>query len=76
MQLYKKIPLLIIAVGLSVALSAQGVSAVTDTPADVMRSGGKIYVVMIIVITILLGLFYYLFRLDSKISKLEKGEGD
>ena len=39
---------------------------------DVMRSNGKIYVVVAVVITILLGVFIYLFSLDQKISKLEK----
>ncbi len=40
--------------------------------ADVMRSNGKIYVVVAVVVTILLGLFFYVFSLDRKISKLEK----
>lgn len=40
--------------------------------ADVMRSNGKIYVVVAVVLTILLGIFIYLFRLDKKIQKLEK----
>ena len=40
--------------------------------ADVLRSNGKIYVVVTVVVIILLGLFLYLFRLDRKISKLEK----
>jgi len=39
---------------------------------DVMRSNGKIYVVVAVVVTILLGLFFYVFSLDRKISKLEK----
>lgn len=39
-----------------------------------MRTEGKIYVVMVVAITILLGLLLYLFRLDRKLSKLEKGE--
>lgn len=39
-----------------------------------MRSEGKIYVVMVVVITILAGLLYYVSRLDRKLSKLEKGE--
>lgn len=38
-----------------------------------MRSEGKIYVVMFVVITILAGLLYYISRLDRKLSKLEKG---
>lgn len=40
--------------------------------ADLMRSNGKIYVVVAVVVTILLGLFAYVFNLDRKISKLEK----
>jgi CcmD family protein len=39
---------------------------------DVMKSNGKIYVVMSVVIVIVLGLFIYLFNLDRKISKIEK----
>ena len=38
-----------------------------------MRSEAKIYVVMVVVITILAGLILYLARLDRKLSKLEKG---
>ena len=40
--------------------------------ADFMRSSGKIYVVVAVVVTILIGLFVYLISLDRKISKLEK----
>jgi uncharacterized membrane protein len=40
--------------------------------ADLMRSNGKIYVVVAVVTTILIGLILYVFRLDRKISKLEK----
>ncbi len=43
-----------------------------ETMASVMRSNGKIYVVVAVVLTILFGLFAYLIRLDRKISKLEK----
>lgn len=39
---------------------------------NLMMSNGKIYVVMAVVVTIVLGLFLYLFLLDRKISKLEK----
>lgn len=41
--------------------------------ADLMRSNGKIYVVVAVCLTILLGLFIYVFLLDRKISRLEKG---
>ncbi|OJW01315.1 MAG: hypothetical protein BGO52_05245 [Sphingobacteriales bacterium 44-61] len=37
-----------------------------------MRSNGRIYVVIAVMTTILVGLFLYLIRLDKKVSKLEK----
>jgi hypothetical protein len=40
--------------------------------ADGLRANGKIYVVIIVVVTILLGLLAYVIRLDRKISRLEK----
>ena len=40
--------------------------------ADTMRSNGRIYVVVAVMLTILLGLILYVVRLDRKISKLEK----
>ncbi len=40
--------------------------------ADVMRSNGKIYVVVAVIVTLFLGLIAYLIRLDIKISRLEK----
>jgi hypothetical protein len=40
--------------------------------ADQMRSNGRIYVVVAVMLTILIGLVLYLVRLDRKISKLEK----
>ncbi len=40
--------------------------------ADTMRSNGKIYIVVAVCLTILVGLFLYVFSLDRKISKLEK----
>jgi K+-transporting ATPase A subunit len=39
--------------------------------ADVMRSNGKIYVVVGIILIVLAGLITYLFMLDRKITKLE-----
>jgi hypothetical protein len=38
-----------------------------------MRSHNKIYVVMAVCITILIGLILYLIRIDMKIGKHEKG---
>ena len=40
--------------------------------ADTMRSNGKIYVVVAVILTILAGLVLYIVRLDRKISRLEK----
>lgn len=37
-----------------------------------LRAGGKIYVVMTVAVTILVGLIVYVIRLDRKISRLEK----
>jgi hypothetical protein len=58
----------------SVLLYAQ--TGAKDEPpqmADFMRSSGKIYVVVAVVVTILIGLFIYLISVDRKITKLEKG---
>ncbi len=48
--------------------------AQADKPemADVMRSNGKIYVVVSVCLTILIGLFIYVFIVDRKVSRLEK----
>lgn len=45
-----------------------------DKPAmaDVMRSNGKIYVVVAVILVLFAGLIAYLVRLDRKISRLEK----
>ena len=40
--------------------------------ADSMRSNGKIYVVVAVCVTILIGLFIYVFMIDRKISRFEK----
>jgi CcmD family protein len=47
----------------------------TTNSTDVLKSNGKIYVVMIIVIVIVTGLFIYLINLDRKVTKLEKESG-
>ena len=40
-----------------------------------LRANGKIFVVVIVLLIILAGLFLYLIRLDRKIGRLEKQEG-
>ena len=53
-------------------LTGSGVLAQTNEAAEsVMRSNGKIYVVLAICLTILAGLFLYLFSIDRKIGKIE-----
>ena len=47
-----------------------------EEPTDFMNSNGKIFVVMVLVVIILIGLFIYLINLDRKIKKLEKGDVD
>ena len=49
-------------------------SVAQDKPemADVMRSNGKIYVVVAVCLTILIGLFLYVMMLDRKIRRIEK----
>ncbi len=52
-----------------------GIAAMAqDKPemADTMRSNGKIYVVVAVCLTILAGLFIYVFSIDRKISRIEK----
>lgn len=52
----------------STATFAQENTTATET---VMRSNGKIYVVMAVCITILLGLIIYVISIDRKIGKIE-----
>ena len=42
--------------------------------ADAMRSNGKIYVVVVVLLIILAGLFVYLIGLDRKISRIERND--
>ncbi len=60
-----------IAIILSVVTFAQGAEV---GMADTMRSNGRIYVVVAVMLTILIGLILYIVRLDKKISKWEKTE--
>ena len=39
--------------------------------ADVMRSNGKIYIVVAVCLTILIGLFLYIMSVDRKLKRLE-----
>ncbi len=63
---------------LAMCLVAAFPAAAQNEPemADVMRSNGKIYVVVAVCLTILIGLFLYVLSVDRKISKLEKNHPD
>lgn len=69
MKYLKKTPALFLMLLLSTASFAQDKDV---SVADTMRSNGRIYVVVAVVLTILTGLILYLVRLDRKITKLEK----
>ncbi len=60
--------LLLSILGTAFTAAAQPVTQMADT----MRSNGRIYVVVAVLVTILLGLILYVFRLDRRISRLEK----
>lgn len=57
---------------LFVSSSVKAQQSGSNTTNDFMVSDGKIYVVVAVVVTIVTGLFIYLYRLDRKISRLEK----
>lgn len=61
--------LLLVSITLSFTASAQ---ASDIEMADQFRADGKIYVVIAVVSVVLIGLFAYLFRLERKVSALEK----
>lgn len=54
------------------AANAQVTDAERKYTAFDMRSNGKIYVVVAVMLVILMGLLFYLFRIDRRITKLEK----
>lgn len=67
----KKITLLLLMAFTQLLASAQA-TVTTPASSDFMRSNGKIYLVMTIVVVIMSGLLLYVYSLDRKISKLEK----
>lgn len=68
MKTMMKIFLLLMLMGSNTLLWAQEKVEMADT----MRSNGKIYIVVAICLTILIGLFLYVWSVDRKISKIEK----
>ena len=76
--MFRKIFFSFIAIAFSLFVQAQDTVAAhtDDRPATGFRAEGKIYVVMLVSVTILAGLFIYLIRLDKKITKLENRSAD
>jgi len=68
MKSVKKIMLLLLLSVVTFAAQAQ------VKEESLMRSSGRIYVVIAVILTILAGLILYLVRLEKKIGKLEKSQ--
>ena len=67
----KRITNIVLSLLISVPCFAQEVEM-----ADTLRSEGKIYVVVTILLIILIGLIGYLVLIDRKVTRLEKKLGD
>lgn len=67
-KLFSRISLLFCGVLMNSMLFAQDQVAM----ADEMRNNGKIYVVVAVCLTILAGLFIYVWMLDRKMTRIEK----
>ncbi len=74
MQQFKKTGILLTSLLICIVAMAQNDST-NNSSGDVMRSSGKLYVVLAVVLTIIAGLVFYVVRLDRKISRLEKEKG-
>lgn len=74
MNVLKKIILLLVVMTTSIVMFAQDKKpdSYRGEMADIMRSNGRIYVVVAVVVTILTGLILYVVRLDRKMTKFEK----
>lgn len=66
----KRIAFLVLVIGCVFLPSLS--NAQTVEMADQFRAEGKFFVVLAVIIVILIGIFSYLFMLDTKISKIEK----
>ena len=72
-KICSRVYLSVLAIMFSVFVYAQD-SLQNEKPqmADALRSNGKIYVVVTVLVIILIGLFLYLVNTDKKISRIEK----
>ncbi len=69
-KLIAKLAFCLLFITSSLVLSAQQEVEMADT----MRSNGKIYVVVAVLVVLFIGLFAYLISIDRKVSRLEKEE--
>ena len=75
--MFKKIFLSFIALAVFFFVQAQDSLALQeDRQATGLRAEGKIYVVLVVSVTILIGLFIYLIRLDRKLTNIERQSAD
>lgn len=73
----KKLILSICLLAITFFAVAQDSTAVqAEREATGLRAEGKIFVVMLVSVTILIGLFIYLITLDRKIKKIERQSSD
>jgi hypothetical protein len=71
--MFRKIIFTFISLAFTFLVHAQDSLAVkADRVPTGFRAEGKIYVVMLVSSTILIGLFIYLIRIDRKLTRLEK----
>jgi len=73
MNKLKPVALALVLTLLNTLVMAQQQNTLNNTSTDFMRSEGKLYVVLAVIVTIVAGIFIYLVNLDKKITKLEKG---
>jgi hypothetical protein len=71
MKKFRQFMAMLLPLAIPVILFAQDDTEKTGL-GNTMRSNGRIYVVIAVILTILTGLIIYLVRLDRKIGKLEK----
>ena len=67
----KKLAGFLLMFGLSVIAFAQAAENERKYTAYDMRSNGKIYVVVAVMLIIMLGLIFYMVRIDRRISRME-----
>ncbi|MDI9357559.1 MAG: hypothetical protein QM528_01275 [Phycisphaerales bacterium] len=70
LQFLKKISLFIIFQFLTIIAMSQNLEQQAQAPKSILYQDGKIFVVFLVLLIILVGIFIYLITLDRKITKL------